>query len=400
MTFFSELGGQRLTACTLHVPPRGAWRAECEFESAPAFSGRATLSLGGMQLAGSIVPSFDGGFGDRRRCMFAAGAGAWGAPVLARGYHNDAGVKAILVAQDLAREVGETLGDFAPAADRVGIDYVRDAGAPASRVLEDVIGDVLWWVDFDGVTQVGERPTPAPLADAAYKVQAYDPRTRIVQVNIDDPSLLAIGHTLTGPALPAPQVVREYTVQVDSAGVRVSAWCGGGSRSAGRLSELLARVATRLTDAPLFGLYRYRVVNMAVDGRVSLQAVRRAAGLPDIEPITQWPGVAGVHAELTPGVEVLVAFIEGDRTQPIVTHYAGRDGAGFVPVSLVIGGEPAAPAARQGDQVTVLIPPMAFTGTFTPVAGPPGALTGVVSPTLQQALGLITSGSSKVRIGT
>jgi hypothetical protein len=395
--FFTELGGQRLTACKLQVSQRGAWRAECEFEAAPAFTGRTTLKLGALQLSGTIVAQFDGAFGERRRCMVVGGAGAWGAPVSARAYHNDAGVKAILVAQDVAREVGEVLGDFTPETDRIGANYVRDANEPASRVLEDVIGSALWWVDFEGVTQVGERPTPAPLLADSYKVQAFDPRTKIVQVNLDDPSLLSIGHTLTGPALPAPQTVREYTVQVDAAGVRVSAWCGGSSRSAGRLAELVARVATRSTEAPLLGLYRYRVVNMAAgpEGRVSLQAVNRAIGLPDIEPISQWPGVAGVHADLTPGVEVLVSFIEGDRSQPIVTHYAGKDGSAYVPVELVIGGEPASPAARQGDTVEVLLPPTAlFSGT---VGGSPA--TGVITFPINYALGSIQTGSGKVRIG-
>lgn len=81
------------------------------------------------------------------------------------------------------------------------------------------------------------------------------------------------------------------------------------------------------------GPRKYRVVRMSVD-RVELQIVNRALGLPDILPISQWPGMAGAWAKLTPGAEVLVQFIDGDPSQPIVTHYEPKGGAGFRPVEL------------------------------------------------------------------
>lgn len=83
------------------------------------------------------------------------------------------------------------------------------------------------------------------------------------------------------------------------------------------------------------GPRKYRVVRMNVD-RVELQIVNRALGLPDILPIAAWPGMAGAWAKLAPGAEVLVQFIDGDPSQPIVTHFAPKGGAGFVPVDLDI----------------------------------------------------------------
>jgi hypothetical protein len=91
---------------------------------------------------------------------------------------------------------------------------------------------------------------------------------------------------------------------------------------------------------------------------------------------------------------VLVTFIDGDRGQPIVTHFAGVDGAGFVPVAIVIGGDPGAPAARQGDAVEVLLPPAVFSGS---IAGF-GAASGVLTFPLNKATGIITAGSGKVKI--
>jgi hypothetical protein len=81
------------------------------------------------------------------------------------------------------------------------------------------------------------------------------------------------------------------------------------------------------------GPRKYRVVRMSAD-RVELQIVNRALGLPDILPISQWPGAAGVWAQLQPGALVLVQFIDGDPSQPIVTHYEPKGGAGFRPVEM------------------------------------------------------------------
>src|SRR5262245_35290570 len=81
--------------------------------------------------------------------------------------------------------------------------------------------------------------------------------------------------------------------------------------------------------------YRYRVVKMNPgDDRVQLQAVRKLAGLPDLLPIAILPGMAGLSATLTPGAIVLVEFIEGDPSLPIVGHFEAKGGAGFLPVSL------------------------------------------------------------------
>lgn len=397
---FLALNNERLTAVRLRMPARGAWVAEVDFEADPPAVGRCTLQIGSLTLSGTVADAQSGAFGKQRKLRLVAGGGGWGTLAPPRAYHNDAGVKAKLLAEDLAREAGEQLGDFAPAADRLGVDFVRNEGATCATILETVIGAVSWWVDDAGLTHAGERPTAPALASDAYQVLAYDPRERVVTLSLTDPSVLAIGSVIAGPSLPAPQTVREFQVQADASGVRVFAWCGADSRSAGRLSGLWRAVTARATEPLLLGLYLYRVVRMAPgsQNRVSLQAVHRGSGLPDIEPVAQWPGMPGLRTDLAPGAEVLVAFIEGARTRPVVTHYAGAADEGFVPTGITIGGSTGQPCARQGDQVTVLLPPMVFVGTMTIPGSPPAALTGTVSPTLQQAMGLITSGSPIVKV--
>jgi hypothetical protein len=408
---YATCNGQRLTHLYVNVGNVGPWLAELDFEAAPEVSGSVEIRAGGLVLRGTIEPSQSGTHLDQRRCRVVAGAGGWSHVVPRKSYHNDAGVKARLVADDAAREVGESIGDFYPAYERIGKDYVRHVG-PASRVLEHVIGaGVPWWVAYDGRTHVGPR-TPQPLSlspEAGVDVLAYDPRNSSVTFAINDPGLVQVGSVLAQAPLAQPVTIREFDLYVSASSTRVIAWCGGDSTDRGHLAGLMRAIARRATDDRLWGKYRYRVVTMRDDGRVELQAVRRDAGYPDLKPISVWPGVAGAAAVLTPGTEVLCEFIEGDPTQPIVTHFAGVSGPGFVPVSLTLCGSEQR-GARQGDLVqsggvgcTVILTPV------TPAPGSP-VLPAVpylisfssdptaVGPLAAPLYGSISTGSPKVKL--
>jgi hypothetical protein len=388
---YAAINGHRLTAVRLTVSNGGPWIADVDFESEPDVDEkRVELVIGeGLKLSGTIVARSSGKYGAQRRARVIAGAGGWSNDVEPKAYHNDAGLKALVVAEDAARAVGEELGTFVPLFERIGRDYVRERG-PASRALEDVLGGAPWWVDYAGVTHAGPRP-PHTLDGKAYTVLAYDPRDRIATLTMDDPGRIEIGSIImAGEA----QIVRSYEVRVTPDELRVYAWCAGSATSTGHLAGLVRSIVERTTDGTLHGHYRYRLVRMQGD-RLELQAVRKVAGLPDLLPISVMPGVAGVHAILTPGTEVLVAFVEGDRAQPVALAFSGKDGPGFVPVSLVLGGPTGAPAARQGDIVEVQLAPAAFTGT---IGNAPA--TGVLTFTPSKALGLITSGSSKVKVSS
>lgn len=386
---YAAVNGHRVTHCTLTVSNVGPWHAEVDFEAEPDLAGRVTLAIGDLKLSGTIDASASGTFGLQRRARILAGAGGWGSEIGAKSYHNDGGVKARNVAEDAARAVGETIGTFVPRAERIGRDYARQTG-PASVALEDVIGGVPWWLDYEGVTHVGIRAS-VPIESSAYEVLAYDPRDRIATLAVDDPGAVRIGSVIS-ERLDEPQTVRSLELRVTPEELRVIAWCGGSETSRERLTGLLRAIARRANEDRLFGAYRYRVVRMNAE-RVELQAVRKLPGLPDLLPLSMWPGIAGAHAELAPGAEVLVSFLEGDRAQPIVTHFAGADGQGFEPVRLHLGGTSGAPAARQGDAVEVLLPPAMFAGT---IGGSPAS--GVLTFTASKMLGTITAGSGKVRI--
>jgi hypothetical protein len=395
MTALITLNGHDVRAVTLRVGNVGPWVAEVELTDAPALTGPCTLTIGAASFVGAVVAVQAGAFVGSRKLRLVGGAGGWSRTLPALDYHNDAGVKAQLVAADAARQSGETLGTFAPAADRLGPDFVRSAEL-ASGVLERVAGGVTWWVDYAGVTHVGPRPAVAVHA-ADYELLGYDPASRVVLLAADDVAKLPIGATITDARIEGAQTVRdlEYVVERDRP-PRVIAWCGGDASSASRLATVLRAIVERCTDAPLYGVYRYRVVSQS-GGRCDLQAVRKQAGLPDLQSITQWPGVAGVANQLSPGAEVIVQFIEGDHAQPILTHYAGVGVPGFSPVHITIGDEAGQPAARQGDPVSVSLPPAVFSGTII-MGGVPSPATGVLTFSLNETSGVITGGSGKVSI--
>ena len=153
-------------------------------------------------------------------------------------------------------------------------------------------------------------------------------------LSMDDLTAVRVGSVLR-EGLDAEMVVRDLEVRVDSDQVEVIAWCGGDDDTQESIGSKLERIAQRAMGTRLWGLYRFRVSEM--DGeRVKLQAVSRAAGLPDILPVDMYPGLAGAHGELTLGAEVLVQFIEGDPSMPVITQFAGRRGPGHVPTKMTI----------------------------------------------------------------
>jgi hypothetical protein len=320
---------QRVVGAVIRVPAQGPWYADVDLEEAPDLTGRVTLAVGSVNFVGTIDERFAGTFALQRRVRIVAGAGAWGSILARRGYHSDGGVRAQNVANDAARDAGENLIAFEGAREVLGNDFVRAAGA-ASVTLEHAAGGVPWWVDYDGNTRVGEHPSTSPAADA-YEVLEFDPRSRVATLAVEDVGAVRIGATLS-ERLDSPLVVRELEILVGEV-IRVNAWCGPAD-ARGRLLDAFRAIIRKESAGRIVGTWRYRVARMTSDStRYELQAVRGDAGLPDVIPCSAWPGIAGSHSifDDTAGAEVLVEFIEGDPTMPIITHFAGKDGVGWIP---------------------------------------------------------------------
>lgn len=385
---FLSVDGRPCTSIRLTVPYVGPWEAVVSVQDeSPLPVGRVRIVFGGLTLTGTVEAEANGTQTLERRARIVAGGGGWRTVLRPRAYHNDAGVRAQLVCSDAARECGEVLGAFVPGRERIGIDYARSAG-PASRALTDAIGGgVAWWLDYDGVTNVGARQAGEPDA-SAYQVLTFDPAERIATFTANDPSTIRVGDTLT-QGLDVPATVRELELRGQGGTVTCTAWLGGDAQDPGRLAGLLAAITARLTDSRLYGVYRYRVVVQRSDGRLDLQPVTNT-NMPNLTYVTPWPGVAGTHATLAAGAQVLVQFVDGDRTQPIVAMLA----ASPAPIALTLGGASGPPAARQGDSVQVTLPPsMPFAMTVGAVV-----TSGTITFTPNTVDGVVTSGSGVVAI--
>lgn len=378
--FFATVEGERLIGARVFIPNSGAWYADLDLEAKSNLSGKVEIKLGALSLRGTIAPGFSGSFALATKLRVIGGAGGWAKGVPAKAYHNDAGVKAATILADVARAVGESI-NLPSTLDRVGADFVRTMG-PASRVLEQV--GVPWYVDYAGVTQVVARE-PSEVS-GTYDLLVFDQQAQVATLAVDDPGKIKIGSVLR-TRLETPATVRELEIVMHGGQVRLYAWCGGEPTAHSRIGRGLRAIARQTDTGKLFGSYRYRVVQMSQDpNRVELQAVRKAAGLPDVLPIYLFPGMAGLWARLAPGAVVLVTFIEGDASAPIVTHFTPKGQPGFLPVVLVMDATEAVELGEHADSVLIAAGVLAAARMTDPVqAGP--------------FTGMITAGSPKVKVG-
>lgn len=339
------LNDQSAETITIHVPRIGVWWADVDMvDEASGISGGCKLKIGDSTFVGTVDPNRNDTFGLRRRLRVIGGAAGWGKLIASKAYHNDAGVKASLVVQDAAKETGETIGSAIFSNDRIGADYVRPSGT-AGRVIDDVTRGDPWWVGYDGKTNIGPRVTSSPAKDS-FTLLEQNPRSRQLRFSLDSVQALGIGSLIHDERLSKDLTITSLELVIRPGEIRAIAHYDD---ERDPLIDALGAVVRQFVDERLTGHFRYRVINMAGD-RVNVQCVRKLSGVPDLLAISMWPGVAGAHSILSPGAEVLVEFIEGDRTQPMITHFAGKDGVGHVPVTLELCGN-AFSAARMGDLV-------------------------------------------------
>lgn len=308
-----SLNGMDAVSTRLFLPWTGAWIADVDFNlTLPTVpKGPAVLKIGEALAMGTIDPEASGKFGEKARARVVAGGGGWHRPVSARQFHNDAGVFDAAVISATAAEIGEKAVVATPS--RLGVDYLRSTG-PASRVLAGRD----WYVDLLGVTIVGPR-VPIP-ATPEIQILSWDPKEQRAELASD--SIIAPGTILVSPLFGTATVRDVEQTFVDS-GARATAWCG--EAKASRLSSLFASLVREYGGTAHSRPHRYRVVAEGVDGRITLQAVDRAAGVPDSIALPPWFGLPGCTAKAMPGMEAAVVFLGGDPAQPIVVSFHGGD---------------------------------------------------------------------------
>lgn len=152
---FCSINGARCTKLDLSIPARGLWTADAVLDDAVQFTGTdVTLVLAGLTLVGSVYRS--GNFSGTGSLRLVGGRGGWRTIIPSKFYNNPHGVKLGPVAMDAANACGEKLTIDQDAT--IGLFYTRSGVDPACRVLNEYATS--WYVQNDGTTRIGDRPTP------------------------------------------------------------------------------------------------------------------------------------------------------------------------------------------------------------------------------------------------
>lgn len=317
----ASLNGAACTGARVHVPAWGVWWADVDLVGAVTVEGAASLVIGGVTLAGTIISG--GASNGRSGYRIAGGKGGWGRTIAAKGYADDVGVKASTVLKDAAAATGETLGALPTT--RVGPHFAR-SNVAASHVLH-AVAPRNWYVDFAGVTQIGQRPA-STYAGAAPRTRV-DPAVGVIDLATDEFKGLVPGVSVDG-APPAADV--EYILEGDRLTARMY------SRVAlPRRLAALAKIFDALDPRRAYrAAYEYRVVDQ-VDDRFEVQIVRVSTGMPDLSRVPVRPGMAGHRADVQLGELVLVTFVDGDPARPCITSHDAPDAPGWEPRLIEFG---------------------------------------------------------------
>lgn len=383
----ATLNGQAVTFARVQIPAHGVWWAEVETDRADVLTGSVTLVLDDATFIGTILSS--GLSQTRMRYRIAGGAGGWGRRIAAQAYTNDLGVKLAGVLGDVARDAGETLGTISSTA-TVGTGYVRASG-PASQVLHDLVPRG-WYVDSAGVTQVGTR------AATAYTGGAPRTRTDLSQGVIELAPASLVG------LLPGAVVDGLTAVDVEhvlDGTLRTTIW-GAGIADSSRLPEALRRIVESITAGHrYFAPWEYRVV-LRTGERYDLQAVRASSGMPDLRNVRVRPA-AGCRTRPQLGSLVLVSFVDGDPSRPVVTSADDADAQGFIPseVALMAGSTGTDPTEHATSAEALVAMTQAMLATVGALVTAAGNTAGAVMTTASGDAGMaaIVAAASAATLG-
>lgn len=331
----ATLNGASVTRARVHAPAWGRWWADLDLAEPVALSGAAGLVVAGQAMAGTIVSG--GAANGRAAYRVVGGGGGWGRTLPAKPYNDDAGTSLRTVLSDAAAEAGETLSDVP--ATLLGPHYARHAG-PASALL-NLLAPQNWYVDFAGVTRIGQRAATT-YAGTAPRVRV-DPLAQVIDLAVDSIAGLVPGVQVDGMR-PATDV--EFNLDPKRLTARVYYAAAPLSRSLEAQRKILELLDPR---ARYRGTFEYRVVTQSGE-RLNLQPVYAAAKMPDLAnvPVRLAPGIKAQHL---PGSLVVVAFADADPSRPFVFAGDAPDAPGWQPLGVDIGGPVALGIAYQGSPV-------------------------------------------------
>lgn len=349
------INGIDVETARILVPGSGVWVADLDIVlglDGIVPSGKATVIVGTDVLVGTIDDRQTGKNGLKATIRVVGGGGGWDKEVPALHLHNDIGVNTTAVYATTAASVGETVVDMAPT--QLGPDYVRSDG-PASRVFSGL----KWYVDALGITYAGgSRPT-VPLSPGV-DILDWSPNTRRATLATD--SVVWPGTILIDTRF-GSMTVRDVELTFRESGSRAIAWCESYTAPPAeppgtRIARAIASMSRESVGATYLKKHAYRVALQNADGSLTLQSVNRGE-VPDIlKNVSVWTGVSGASVMVVPGSLVLVEFIAGDRTKPIVTGFSGENPTAIkmkLDALMVTVGTGLSPAMKMGPSMVTWI---------------------------------------------
>lgn len=373
------LGTEPVSHARVAIPGYGLPWIEATLTEGATLTGAQTLSIAGVNVAGTVVAG--GPYQGRARYRLVGGAGGWGKALARKAYHDDAGVKVSKVATDLANDCGETLGAIPTT--RRGPHYARDAKAAFLTLNELAPG--AWYIDLDGVTQFGARSPTTYEGDGT--IVRVDQAARVVELALDklDPTLVP------GVSIGGYPAATDVEWEIDASRLTCRAYWGA-PKLAQRLDRWRELFAALFPWLPYVGVFEYRVVNQ--DGeRLNLQPVRTATGMPDLARVPVRPGVSGFRSDVTAGELVLVCFADRDPSRPQVISHDSADSEGWLPSISELGRETDFLASKEAidtlqeafdEFITTTYPAHTHgtgVGPSTPVTGAPPTAVGALPST-------------------
>lgn len=323
----ASISGVAVSHARVQVPGWGLWWSDAVTveEVDLAVGDAATLKLGGLDFVGTIV-SVKALHG-RTRMRIAGGAGGWGHALRAKAYRNDIGVAVSTIMRDAAQELGETIEADTQA--KVALRFARSAQLTGAQLMNHLVPRA-WRVDLDGVTRLGPR-SGDDVPESAFR-SSERPELRTVTYVTHDPAAdgLTPGATIDGAQ------VADWQYDLTPNGVRVTAWLALETSQTNRRVDALRRlVESLIPNAQYLVPHEFRVLSQT-GSKLTVQPVRTARGMPQIDQVFVRPGMAGLDAEHTTGALVLVQFIEGDPSRPVITSHDEPGADGWHPSTLML----------------------------------------------------------------
>ncbi len=309
------VNGTRVATASITIPYYGAWSADVTMPSGATIASPVTIVAGDLTLTGTVTrqASFAGDVSAR---IVAGGAG-WRNELPAKGYSHLIGVKLSSLLTDVANECGE----------RISIDTDRTVGnhwarerASGERTLRLLL-DGLWWVDGEGVTQTGPRPSSA--VATPFTLVSRSPARGSLEVATESLAGWLPGNTFTCNTVADPQTISSVTVEAGNDGkVRLHVLSTDGATERLR-TDIRNIVRAELASFSYGKTWAYTIaadpLSLGLVSTVDCTPVD-----PSMPALTKVPLVGtGVVAAPVAGTSCRVRFVDGDPSRPEVIALGG-----------------------------------------------------------------------------